>query len=721
MMQPAASTTPSGGIPAGVKRAVDMEPPEWRGLVGGLLEFFAEEAAEPEHAADAGPRTLYVNRPLKNAAALIEWARAEGFKATTLAPDDMHVTIAYSREPLVWPPAQEGDVGTAGGGKRTVERLGDAGAVVLRFEAPELSARWQELRDAGASYDYPEYKPHVTFAISPDEPDDIDLAHVKPYAGPLEFGPEEFAELPKGAKAGMVGDGDVEPTAAGIMYRDPLGHVLLMKRSGAGDHPGEWAFPGGGIEAGETPEEAARRESLEETGHEPEGDVPILDRSASGGAFHTFVNHVQDQFEPELNDEHTEHVWAHPDRPPEPLHPGVANLFAAVGKGPLAGDDGESFGRMYQKSGNGMMKAKSFNAVIKSEQAMDDGVEVDATHDGPWMSCMSVDGRRMYRNKNVPPTAEIDGKAVQVDPVLLSHEGPERRDLEQIMKVFREQSGGREPDAAEREVIYNGAHIRSGVPGERAHLREHDIDEGAWNAWCRGIEAKIEKGPFDNEPADADVKPIRHAHNELGASDAALTLAFDRSSVREVDRDGRMRVEVTHLSKACVNPYIGHEIPGWQELGLDPHRIYKLLRDPDELSKAAPTFNGIQLLKAHKPVSARDHQMYDIVGTTGSEAAFEEPYLDNSLFVWTQEGIDLIESELQQELSCGYHYKPDMTPGRYKGEAYDGVMRDIVGNHVALVKDGRAGPDVMVGDSGDEVMWGMLEAELRGAGAVDHV
>ncbi len=40
-----------------------------------------------------------------------------------------------------------------------------------------------------------------------------------------------------------------------------------------------------------------------------------------------------------------------------------------------------------------------------------------------------------------------------------------------------------------------------------------------------------------------------------------------------------------------------------------------------------------------------------------------------------------------------------MTPGSYNGEAYDGVMRDIAGNHVALVVQGRAGADVLVNDS----------------------
>lgn len=40
-----------------------------------------------------------------------------------------------------------------------------------------------------------------------------------------------------------------------------------------------------------------------------------------------------------------------------------------------------------------------------------------------------------------------------------------------------------------------------------------------------------------------------------------------------------------------------------------------------------------------------------------------------------------------------------MTPGVHEGQPYDGVMRDIVGNHVALVIEGRAGSDVVVGDS----------------------
>jgi hypothetical protein len=63
-----------------------------------------------------------------------------------------------------------------------------------------------------------------------------------------------------------------------------------------------------------------------------------------------------------------------------------------------------------------------------------------------------------------------------------------------------------------------------------------------------------------------------------------------------------------------------------------------------------------------------------------------------------------IEEGLKRELSCSYAYVPDMTPGVYQGEAYDGRMTKIVGNHVAVVVAGRAGPDVLIGDSKPETL-----------------
>jgi 8-oxo-dGTP pyrophosphatase MutT (NUDIX family) len=180
---------------------------------------------------------------------------------------------------------------------------------------------------------------------------------------------------------------------------------------------------------------------------------------------------------------------------------------------------------------------------------------------------------------------------------------------------------------------------------------------------------------------------------------SAERMAFDLKSVRSYDADGHLHVSRAPISKANICEYYGHEIPGAEELGLDPAHKYKLLRDPEELKKAAKSSNGKQLLIKHVPVNADDHQPDLTVGALGTDAEYEHPYLYNSLTVHAREGIDGIEDDTQKELSSAYRYRADMMPGTYEGAPYDGVMRDIDFNHVALVPEGRAGADVVVGDS----------------------
>lgn len=169
--------------------------------------------------------------------------------------------------------------------------------------------------------------------------------------------------------------------------------------------------------------------------------------------------------------------------------------------------------------------------------------------------------------------------------------------------------------------------------------------------------------------------------------------------MRTVDKFGRLYVEMSNISKATVNPYRGSEIPRAGELGLDPDRVYMMLRDPDELKKAADTFNNIPLLDRHIPVTAQAPAQEFVVGSTGTDARFDEPFLRNSLVIWTATAIAGINTNQQRELSCAYSYDADMVEGTYEGVPYDGIMRNIRGNHVALVEVGRAGPDVVVGDS----------------------
>jgi hypothetical protein len=180
----------------------------------------------------------------------------------------------------------------------------------------------------------------------------------------------------------------------------------------------------------------------------------------------------------------------------------------------------------------------------------------------------------------------------------------------------------------------------------------------------------------------------------------ASVIAFDRATARRYDADKRLHVERSHISKANVCEYLGSEIPDYLELGLQPDKQYRLYRDPEELAKGAASFNNNPILAQHVPVDASDHRPELVIGSTGTDAVFADGYLDNSLVFWAGEAISDIENDIKKELSSAYRYRADMTPGTtLDGEAYDGVMRDIIGNHVALVKEGRAGPDVVVGDS----------------------
>jgi hypothetical protein len=163
------------------------------------------------------------------------------------------------------------------------------------------------------------------------------------------------------------------------------------------------------------------------------------------------------------------------------------------------------------------------------------------------------------------------------------------------------------------------------------------------------------------------------------------------------DKDGRLHAASVPITKVGVNKYRGREIPGWEKLGLDANTVYALLRDPNELRKAASTFSGLPLLSEHASTTADRIDPRLIVGSVG-HAKFEYPYLKNSVHVWARSAITGIESESRKALSAAYQYSADMTPGEFGGIRYDGVMRGIFGNHVALVPKTRAGADVVIGD-----------------------
>lgn len=172
----AGTLEPLGGLPGAANENEDE------------VEAFVRRAAN-----DAAPRTLYVMRPVENAAEIIAWAKGQGFE-TILPAADMHVTIAYSRQPLDWMKI-EGDrerIEIEAGGPRVVEPLGDQGAIVLLFSSWELGWRHDRIKQAGASWDHEGYSPHITISYSSAG---VSLDTMEPYRGRIVLGPEKFSEV----------------------------------------------------------------------------------------------------------------------------------------------------------------------------------------------------------------------------------------------------------------------------------------------------------------------------------------------------------------------------------------------------------------------------------------------------------------------------------------------------------------------------------------------
>ncbi len=80
-------------------------------------------------------------------------------------------------------------------------------------------------------------------------------------------------------------------------------------------------------------------------------------------------------------------------------------------------------------------------------------------------------------------------------------------------------------------------------------------------------------------------------------------------------------------------------------------------------------------------------------GSVGERLYPEGGYLRGPVMITDAAAIKEVEAGAQ-ELSCGYHCELEQTSGVWNGQPYDVIQRNIIGNHVAYLKKGRAGPEV---------------------------
>jgi hypothetical protein len=171
-------------------------------------------------------------------------------------------------------------------------------------------------------------------------------------------------------------------------------------------------------------------------------------------------------------------------------------------------------------------------------------------------------------------------------------------------------------------------------------------------------------------------------------------------TARKTDINGYVEIKGNPISKVGVFQYSGQQMGD----GFDPDKIYNVYRPEVELADPAciESFKLVPWIDEHVMLGNgvdgfTPAEKKGVQGVIGEEVYFEDGYLKGNLKIFSGKLADLIKDG-KKELSIGYRCIYEATSGVYNGQPYEAVQRQLRGNHLASVGEGRAGPDVSVLD-----------------------
>lgn len=158
--------------------------------------------------------------------------------------------------------------------------------------------------------------------------------------------------------------------------------------------------------------------------------------------------------------------------------------------------------------------------------------------------------------------------------------------------------------------------------------------------------------------------------------------------------EGFLLCEAVPIARTGSQLYAGHELPD-----LDPDRdgLIKVVREEADVFRpeTMASFEGKSITIRHTFVDSGNVRMHEVGHAQNIRRSTDEPDLLLADFL-IKDAHAIRTAKSMREVSCGYDadYEQD-TPGL----AY---QRNIIGNHVALVERGRAGPRCSIQD--EEIM-----------------
>lgn len=146
---------------------------------------------------------------------------------------------------------------------------------------------------------------------------------------------------------------------------------------------------------------------------------------------------------------------------------------------------------------------------------------------------------------------------------------------------------------------------------------------------------------------------------------------------------------------------------------LDPDKLYPVYRPAEELEKAADSFNNVPFIIGHEMIG-EGATPYDQRPASGvlTNVKYKAGKLYGDLKIWSEKMKDKILSGVK-ELSLGYKSIYERSRGVFNGQTYDFVQRNLRGNHLALVKNGRMGSEMRVYDAKEAMTFDSIEFDIN--------
>lgn len=482
--------------------------------------------------------------------------------------------------------------------------------------------------------------------------------------------------------------------AAGFLLRTKDNRALFLKRSDKSQaHPGEWCCPGGSVEGGETPLQAAHRELQEETMYSGRtlGASPIDE--AEG--FATFGAEVE-EFTPVLNDEHTEFRWAPMDAPPEPLHPGVAATLKKL--------RGHSQDAEFKENEHPRNESGEFSVALTGHE-LGEHLSVASLREAAMQHAETHLIGKSFKNEKTG--AEIQIRRSGIKKSIAGKHSDSLRAMPALPQLLQKADYlGSNPDTEGRRNIkaVHGYEGRVSLAGENRTMRiiVRETTEGHLH-YDHYLELEKERPSVPEEGSHDGAQSHRVSGGPfmiLPDSDEDSKEALDR---REYDQNNWFEVLDNPLSKVGVYQYSEASI----RKGGDRSKMVGVYRPAEELG-SQECIDSFKLMpwtddhpsdllgdKSQGFVAAEEKGVHGVIG---EKVYFQDGTLYGNLKVFSEQLASKIAGGKKQ-LSCGYHCDFLEDSGTYDGVPYQYVQKNMRGNHVASVQSGRMGSDVRVLDS----------------------